>query len=121
MRTFGIDGEKYEASEWAPKGNVVEANAFVLKDASGSTRAQLSLSNKGEVGLWFFDGHGNARISVRLTSRGPGLAFFHQGHARVVVGVDNQGAGIGLGDSTGNPRITMAVFADNPVVFVSDK
>jgi len=70
---------------------VVEAQRFVLRDASGTVRAELS-AVEGEAGLVVLSPSGKFRAELTAVEDGAGLVIFGpRGEVRVAVGVDADG------------------------------
>jgi hypothetical protein len=131
-----------------PAGRTVEAEAFVLRDGGGTTRAVWAPAPEGGAALTFFDQAGKPRAQVRVERDGaPGLLLFDQaGYGRAVLRADRDGApeltltdqtaktrallrvegagspGLVLFDQTGKPRATLYVVSEGSATFqLSDK
>jgi hypothetical protein len=78
----------------SPKSKTVEAEAFVLRDASGTERAAWHSSPEGGAALTFFDQAGKPRAQVRVDRDGaPGLLLFDQaGNGRAMLRADRDGS-----------------------------
>ena len=60
-----------------PAGKVIEAEQFILRDASGTMRADLSAGAESGVGLFLFDRRGGARAGLMVEADGtPKLFLF---------------------------------------------
>src|SRR5690349_20079714 len=59
----------------APSRRTVEAEAFVLKDASGRVRGQLTTVDDDTAGLFLRDKTGRPALSLRVDQNGPALGF----------------------------------------------
>jgi hypothetical protein len=98
-----------------PKATTMEAEAFVLRDATGKQRAALHLAADGGPALSFFDPAGVGRAALRLDREGsPDLTLIDQAAKnRAVLRVDRNGApGLALFDPAGKPRATLYVVSD---------
>lgn len=87
----------------ASAGKVIEAEQFILRDASGRVRAELRSSRGGPAGLVLEDSAGRVRAAFTLAADStPGLLFL---------------------DRTGNPRVTFQLQApgDAPILWLADK
>jgi hypothetical protein len=80
-------------------GRIVEAERFVLRDASGKPRAVLGM-DADEPGLWLYDAGGKPRAALAVTADRPGLALY---------------------DASGNARAALAVTAGGPALWLYDK
>ncbi len=79
----------------------VEAKRFVLKDASGSVRAELGIAEHGPL-LAFYDANGTRRAVLGIAEKGPGLFIFDTTEKRrAALGVADQGPVIALFDGDG--------------------
>lgn len=78
---------------------VIRANAFVLVDENGKTRAAVALSKTGS-GFLLYD---------------------ENGKTRAVLAVDKDGPGLALADEDGKSRATLAVVKDGPGLVLYDK
>ena len=93
----------------------VEAEAFIVRDSGGQTRARLMALPDGTVGLSFYDPAGMPRAWLRVLADGtPGLVLSDQaGHARSLLNVQGDGlVGLVFYDQGGNPRTWLNVLAD---------
>jgi hypothetical protein len=94
------------------KHKVVEAENFIIRDASGNIRGALGIADDGSVGLNMNDSKGNTRISLDIaTNDTPGLDFYDAaGHARAMMalGLDG-GPGLGFYDEAGKLRTSLDV------------
>jgi hypothetical protein len=83
----------------------VEARQFVLRDARGVPRAQLSLLQTGAPRLALLDSQGHMRVGVGVADDCPEIVFYDQeGRVRLIVSVRPDGSPrVGLYDETGSP------------------
>lgn len=98
-----------------PKVTTVEAEAFIVRDATGKQRAAFHLAPDGGVALSFFDPAGVGRAALRIDREGsPDLTLIDQSAKnRAVLRVERNGApGLTLFDQAGNPRATLHVVLD---------
>jgi hypothetical protein len=98
-----------------PKTTTVEAQAFVVRDATGTQRAALHLTPDGGAALSFLDPAGRGRAALRIDREGsPDLTLLDQtATTRAVLRVERNGApGLVLYDPAGKPRATLFVVAD---------
>lgn len=97
------------------KATTVEAEAFIVRDATGKQRAALHLAPDGGVALSFFDPAGIGRAALRVDREGsPDLTLIDQSAKnRAVLRVERNGSpGLVLFDQAGNPRATLHVVLD---------
>jgi hypothetical protein len=74
-----------------PRGRIVEAQKFVLKDPTGRVRAELGPSDSDrQIALRFKDATGSPRVTL---------------------GVEDESALLVLGDKTGRPRVGLVTLA----------
>jgi hypothetical protein len=111
----------------------VEAERFVLLDATGKKRAVLGaekLPNQevpGSPGLYLFDDEGNVRIVLNTTKEGgAGIAVCDRTpnlNPQVVLMMSKEGnAGLGLQDGNGKSRALMEMEKDKaPVLILQDE
>lgn len=98
-----------------PKATTVEAEAFVVRDATGKQRAALHLAPDGGATLSFFDPAGIGRAALRVDREGsPDLTLIDQAAKnRAVLRVERNGSpGLVLFDAAGKPRATLYVVSD---------
>ncbi|HSB81872.1 MAG TPA: hypothetical protein VLM91_24085 [Candidatus Methylomirabilis sp.] len=98
-----------------PRATTVEAEAFIVRDATGRQRAALHLVPDGGVALSFFDPAGVGRAALRIDREGsPDLTLIDQSAKnRAVLRVERNGApGLALFDQAGNPRAALHVVLD---------
>ena len=98
-----------------PQATTVEAEAFVVRDATGKQRAAFHLTPDGGVALSFFDPAGIGRAALRVDREGsPDLTLLDPAtKARAVLRVERTGApGLGLFDPAGNLRAALYVVSD---------
>jgi hypothetical protein len=83
----------------------VEARSFVLRDARGLPRAELSLMPTGAPRLALLDSDGHMRVGVGVADECPEIVFYDQeGRVRLIVSVRSDGTPrVGLYDEVGNP------------------
>lgn len=132
----------------SPTSRTVEAEAFVLRDAAGTTRAAWASSPEGGAALTFFDQAGKPRVQVRVERDGaPGVLLFDQaGYGRGMMRADRDGVpeltltdqaartrailrvertgspGLVLFDQVGKPRATLYVVSEGSATLqLSDK
>lgn len=80
----------------------IEAEGFVLKDAQGNIRAELSL-RQGRPGLFFYDENKKTRAALVVDADAMGFEFFDEaGLCRVCISLDKDRPGIGT------PSISLA-------------
>jgi hypothetical protein len=94
------------------KPRVVEAQKFVLRDSEGKSRAELSLRERGGVGLDLRDGAGTPRASLLLLRPdAPMLALRDgSGRSRLVLSAADEGAtDMLIKDARGNARVLLGV------------
>jgi uncharacterized protein YndB with AHSA1/START domain len=108
-----------------PTSRTVEAEAFVLRDASGPARAAWHPSPGGGAALTFFDQAGNGRAMLRADRDGsPHLTLTDQAaQTRAVLRVEGNGSpGLVLFDQGGKMRATLYVVSDGSATLqLSDK
>lgn len=98
-----------------PKATTVEAEAFVVRDATGKQRAALHLAPDGGATLSLFDPAGIGRAALRVDREGsPDLTLIDQAATnRAVLRVGRNGSpGLALSDAAGKPRATLYVVSD---------
>jgi hypothetical protein len=98
-----------------PKATMVEAEAFVVRDAKGIQRAALHLAPDGGAALSLFDPAGFGRAALRVDREGsPDLTLIDQaGKNRAVLRVERNGSpGLALFDPAGRPHATLYVVSD---------
>ncbi len=108
-----------------PKATTVEAETFVVRDATGKQRAALHLSPDGGAALSFFDPAANIRAALRVDREGsPDLIFLDPAaNIRAVLRVERTGLpGLVFFDQAGKARATLYVASDGSAVLqLSDK
>ena len=96
---------------------VVEATSFVLKDAQGNVRAELSLRS-GSPGLVLYGEDKKRRAELSLDAHGMGLLFFDEsGHCRLQACLERDRPGIGtptisMGGQKGEGGVVLYVGPD---------
>ncbi len=75
-----------------PRGRIVEAQKFVLRDAEGRVRAELGPADS------------NRSIALRFKDE--------IGSPRLILGVENESSLLALSDRTGRPRVGVVTLAD---------
>ena len=103
----------------APKGNVVEAQEFILRDEQGNTRSRLGI---GEYGPRFLiydsEGEEHAVIGVRSGELG-----FHlvsgDGKGLVVLALTSDGSRLILGNDAGHTSIGLNAGRNEGVILIS--
>jgi hypothetical protein len=99
----------------SPTSKTVEAEAFVLRDPSGTERAAWHLSPEGGAALTFFDQAKKPRAQVRVDRDGaPGVLLFDQaGNGRAMLRADRDGAPhLTLTDQAAQTRSLLRVEAN---------
>jgi hypothetical protein len=90
-------------------GRIVEAERFVLRDASGKTRAELGLV-EDEPSLQLYDASGKVRAVLRLIAGWPALWLIDaSGKPRVALGVDADELRRQLAGASGKPLAALVV------------
>lgn len=108
----------------SPTSRTVEAERFVLKDARGTIRAQLTvLTDGGGPVLGLADKDGRVRAFLSLLSDGaPLLALSDtEGKARVTLGFDQGVADLTFLDRAGKRRVQLAFGPDLARLVFSDQ
>ena len=102
----------FAGARW-PRRRTVEAETFVVRDATGRRRAKFGISEDGGVRLRLYDESGVSCVSLAVTpTEGARLRFRdQQGALRAGLGVFPEDAGVGvvLNDQAGNPRMTFSL------------
>lgn len=93
---------------------IIEAEKFVLKDATGKTTAELSTKGAGPE-LRFLDYEGKLRLGVGIYAGSPNVALFDRNEKQVATFVaDQTGSELWFGDGTsGKP---LATLGTNPTL-----
>ncbi len=108
-----------------PKATTVEAEAFVVRDATGKQRAALHLTPDGGAALSLFDPAAKIRAALRVDREGsPDLTLLDQADKiRAVLRVERTGLpGLVFFDQAGKARATLYVVSDGSAVLqLSDK
>jgi hypothetical protein len=115
----------------APQSKTIEAQEFVLRDASNKQRSKLSLVEDTAV-LSLYDANENVRARLVAGDR-PGLLFFDAqrtgpyAKVRLALGVGDMGGGIGdsgphflLFDANGRGRAELFVTENRSGLFFHD-
>ena len=97
-----------------PRRQTVEAENFVVRDATGTRRAKFGMSEDGGVRLRLFDEDGVCCVSLGVTPKECARLHLHdrQGGLRAGLGVFPEDAGVGavFHDQAGHPRVTVSVL-----------
>jgi hypothetical protein len=110
----------------APRGpRTVEAEAFILKDADGRVRAELSMAGTGPS-LKLRDATGSALVTLSLNDGAPGgpLLLFSdpQHHAALAMSVlEGQGSQLSLTGERPDIQLRAGVTPDGTALELSDK
>ena len=94
--------------------DTVEAQQFLLRDASGKLRGSMGVLSDGAVGLNLEDSAGRTRVTVDLAANGtPGIDLFDQdGKMRETIALGPAGQpGVGLYGPDGHLRTALDVPA----------
>jgi hypothetical protein len=94
--------------------DTVEAQQFLLRDASGKLRGAIGTTSDGAVGFNLEDSAGRTRVTVDLAANGtPGMDFFDQdGKMRATMALGPTGQpGLGLYGPDGHLRTALDVPA----------
>ena len=99
----------------------IEAQGFILRDASGAARARLGMVD-GAPSLALYDGNARLRVAIAVEAEGPILNLFNgDGTPRLVIGARGDQAFIILRDADGAPRAAMAGQEDgSPCLYLLD-
>jgi hypothetical protein len=114
-----------------PRNTTVEGERFILRDARGTRRAELSVKMAGpstpgasnEIGpaLDFYDSDGRRRTTLGTSFAGPYLTMFGQSSNQVGLDVVVDSPRLVLRDQQGKDRISLHVSEDRPSFFLADK
>lgn len=103
----------FATARWQQR-RTVEAENFVVRDATGRRRAKFGMSQDGGVRLRLFDGDGVCCGSLGVTPDEYACLHLHdhQGVLRAGVGVFPEDAGVGavFNDHAGRPRLSVSVL-----------
>lgn len=115
-----------QSERGAGGGHVVEAERFVLRDATGAIRARLSADSQGRASLAILDKREKSRVALGVSADGAPVLVFGDADGRTTrleMSIKPDGTtAIGLGDSTGKFRATMEVKGDGSShVFLVDE
>ena len=91
---------------------VIEAQRFVVKDASGKNLAALGTDRDGAplLVLTNLDGGLGATLEVTAARRPTLTLYDRDGHSRAIMSVDSEGSpSFSMNDKTGTPRVGLAV------------
>jgi len=123
------------AQEDSTEKRTVEAERFVLKDANGRMRAELSMSVRNNPILWFYDAGGERVTTLAedlLFFSGPGISsgILHSGGAwftdtngaklTLAPGSLTMSEGVGVSSILGEDRIKI-VGGDDPMISITDE
>ena len=84
-----------KATNDASTANVVEADAFIVRDPKGRKRVLIGNLWPAESGEWYpgvalYDEHGSERVCLLLGDAGPVLSFAEGGDTRLEIGLFEQ-------------------------------
>ena len=102
----------------------VEAEQFVLRDADGRMRGELSTRVDHSPKLWLYDEGGVRRMEVSLLSDGtPGLRLLdRKEQIRATLGIVEGEPSLTLRDRDGRDRVTLILLSNGePSLFLRDK
>jgi hypothetical protein len=103
----------FTMARW-PRRRILEAEAFIVRDATGMRRAKLGMGKDGGVRLRLFDEKGVCCVSLGVTPTECARLHLHdqQGALRAGLGVFPEDAGVGavFNDQAGRPRMTVSVL-----------
>jgi hypothetical protein len=103
-----------DALKTPPQLNI-QADKFVLVDAQGRRRAELTMAADGTPGLFLYDDNGVRRGSFNLSAAGAPALVLHDkvGKARAEVALRTDGVvGLGFYDDKGEGRAELFVASD---------
>src|SRR5579875_681585 len=93
----------------------IEAQSFVVRDATGKVRAAMGIADDGSVGINLNDAKGNIRLTMDIASANatPGLDLYdEQGRLRATLALDTYGVpGLGFYDAAGKLRTSLDIPA----------
>ncbi len=92
----------------------VDAESFVVHDASGKIRGAVGMADDGSVGINLNDSKGNTRITVDVGGNDtPGVDLYDaSGHVRVTLALGPNGTpGLGFYDEAGKLRASFDIPA----------
>jgi hypothetical protein len=118
-----LGGLTLVAAQERGKGQTIEADRFLLKDANGRIRADLGLDKNGGVRLLLNDENEKQRLNAAAFSEGPGLALFDEnGAVRFSVSQSSRGPSLVFNDENQKPRSVMRLFKEGPgLAFLDEK
>jgi hypothetical protein len=105
----------------AMQSKVVEAEQFVVRDASGKVHAALGTVNKRAVSLALIDKNGNPRVVLGASSDGsPSLSFYDKGvNRRAVLGLRaDDSPDLALLDKDGKLRARLSLNDEDSATLV---
>jgi hypothetical protein len=104
-----------------PSARVVEAEGFVLKDAAGKVRAELSVDGEGAK-LLLGSENGKSRAMLNVDKDGPALTLFDENaKLRAWLAVFKDGPRLALRDESEKVRVGLSVDGDRPRLRLYDE
>lgn len=105
----------------APPSRTIEANEFLLKDASGKVRARLTLAIGGGPSLSLLDEAERVRAVLAINNGIPKIGLLDgNGESRVNLFADAGVSGLTVKDQTGRSRAQLAIDDGEPFVRLYD-
>jgi hypothetical protein len=99
----------------------IHANAFILEDQNGKTRARLFADRYGPE-LILADENGKSRVRLTVDEFNATLVLSDEnGKPRAQLDADNDGATLGLSDENGKSHASLSMFNDGPVLTLYDE
>jgi hypothetical protein len=109
------------AAQERGKGQTIEAERFILKDANGRVRADLGMDKAG-VRLLLTDENEKTRLNAAVFPEGPGMALFDEnGAVRFSVSQSSRGPSLMFNDENQKPRSIMRLFKEGPALAFLDE
>ena len=103
------------------RNQVIEAQQFILRDASGQTRGGLIVTADGPA-LEFYDASQKLRLNLSISGDMPNLTLKDGNGTGVLVLADvPAGPGLMLYDRSGNPRAQLDVGKSGPRLYLEDE